>query len=79
MDLVGYDFPSVLVSMDDFAPVGLVLDIGGGGEGVIGQVVGKNVIAIDRRMDELQEAPDGPRKVVMDARHLGFPDQKFPL
>lgn len=78
MDLVGYDFPSVPISLEDFAPAGSVLDLGGGGEGVIGQAVGGSVIAIDRWMDELREAPDGFRKVMMDARHLGFPDQRFP-
>jgi len=44
------------------------LDIGGGGEGVIGQMKGKQVIAIDPNRRELEEAADGPLKIVMDAR-----------
>lgn len=54
-----------------------ILDIGGGGEGVIGQCYGDKVIAIDPSKAELEEAPDGPIKVVMDARKLGFLDNSF--
>lgn len=78
MDLVGYDFPQLEISLDDYEFTSPVLDIGGGGEGVIGQTAGQDVIAIDRRMDELLEAPEGPRKVMMDARRLGFTGDQFP-
>jgi ubiquinone/menaquinone biosynthesis C-methylase UbiE len=37
-------------------PVGRVIDIGGGGEGVIGQAGGARVVAIDRRVSEVHEA-----------------------
>jgi len=37
-------------------PVGRVIDIGGGGEGVIGQAGGARVVAIDRRVSEIHEA-----------------------
>lgn len=37
-------------------PEGSVLDIGGGGEGVIAQIGGARVIAIDKLMSEIQEA-----------------------
>jgi len=57
---------------------GYILDMGGGGEGVIGQLMGSRVVAIDCREDELIEAPDGPLKIVMDARHLTFLDGTFP-
>jgi ubiquinone/menaquinone biosynthesis C-methylase UbiE len=59
-----------------FAP-GLILDIGGGGEGIIGQLFGSRVVAIDRLARELEEAPAGPLKVVMDARELKFLDGSF--
>lgn len=36
-----------------------ILDIGGGGEGVIGLCCGIRVIAIDTRKDELEEALKG--------------------
>jgi ubiquinone/menaquinone biosynthesis C-methylase UbiE len=77
-DLRAYEFPELTFSFEGFDPATPVLDLGGGGEGVIGQAVGSGVIAIDRRMDELHEAADGPVKVVMDALHLGFPAASFP-
>lgn len=36
---------------------GSILDIGGGGEGVIGLLYGSQVTAIDNRQEELDEAP----------------------
>lgn len=78
MDLVGYDFPQLEIALDDYDFTGPVLDIGGGGEGVIGQLLGRDVIAIDQRMDELLETTDGHHKVMMDARRLGFEGQLFP-
>ncbi len=56
---------------------GRILDIGGGGEGVIGRVYGPQVTAIDISPEELAEAPEGFEKIVMDAGDLGFPDQSF--
>lgn len=56
---------------------GAILDIGGGGEGIIGRVYGRQVTAIDRLAEELAEAPDGPIKLVMDARSLAFCDGCF--
>lgn len=56
---------------------GSILDIGGGGEGVIGQIYGDNVIAIDNQQEELDEAPDCCQKRLMDATNLLFPDESF--
>lgn len=55
-----------------------ILDIGGGGEGVIGKVYGKDVIAIDIRKDELEETKNDALKIVMDATDLKFLDNSFP-
>ena len=65
------------VVVDDFDAAGFVLDIGGGGEGVIGRLKGKQVVAIDRSKRELKEAAAGPLKIVMDATDLQFLDQSF--
>ncbi len=54
-----------------------MLDIGGGGEGVIGQLASRQVIAIDLSARELLGAPDGPLKIVMDATDLKFLDGSF--
>jgi ubiquinone/menaquinone biosynthesis C-methylase UbiE len=65
------------VDLTDFFAPGLILDIGGGGEGVIGRLFGSRVVAIDPLQRELEEAPVGPLKVVMDARELKFLDGSF--
>ena len=56
---------------------GRILDIGGGGEGVIGRVYGAQVTAIDISPEELAEAPGGFEKLVMDAGNMTFPDESF--
>jgi len=70
-------FPPVTWLVKDFQHQGYILDVGGGGEGVIGQLKGRDVIAVDFRIDELIEAPEGPLKIVMDARELKFLDETF--
>ncbi|MFB0566640.1 MAG: class I SAM-dependent methyltransferase [Candidatus Aminicenantaceae bacterium] len=72
-----YRFEQQEVTVKDFDPEGYILDIGGGGEGVIGQLKGQQVIAIDISKRELEEAPPGPLKIVMDARDLKFLDNSF--
>jgi SAM-dependent methyltransferase len=68
-----------VVPVDDFPARGLILDIGGGGWGVIGQLKGRQVVAIDISDQELLEAPPGPLlKIIMDARRLQFLDNTFP-
>jgi ubiquinone/menaquinone biosynthesis C-methylase UbiE len=72
-----YVFEPVDLDVKDFASEGLILDIGGGGEGVIGRLKGKEVVAIDLLREELEEAAEGPLKMVMDARDLKFLDSSF--
>ncbi len=56
---------------------GSILDIGGGGEAVIGQVYGDKVTAVDNRQEELDEAPNCCTKLLMDAEELLFVDDSF--
>jgi len=72
-----YNFEQVKLEVKDFETDGFILDIGGGGEGVIGRLKGQDVVAIDLRKDELEEAVDGPLKIIMDARDLKFLDASF--
>ena len=65
------------VVVEDFAASGFILDIGGGGEGVIGQLKGERVVAIDPNKRELEEAAPGPMKIIMDAKDLQFLDGTF--
>jgi ubiquinone/menaquinone biosynthesis C-methylase UbiE len=71
--------PKLEVTIPDFPAEGLILDIGGGGEGVRAQAKGKQVVAIDLIKRELVDAPGEPLiKIVMDARDLKFLDNTFP-
>jgi len=70
-------FEKQRVVVEDFESSGFILDIGGGGEGIIGVLKGDRVIAIDFRERELEEAPEGPLKIIMDARDLQFLDGTF--
>jgi SAM-dependent methyltransferase len=66
------------VVLPDFPAQGLILDIGGGGEGVIAQLKGPQVVAVDLSKRELDDAPGQPLlKIVMDARDLKFVDASF--
>ena len=56
---------------------GSILDIGGGGEAVIGRIYRDKVTAVDNRQEELDEAPDCCSKKLMDATELLFPDDSF--
>ena len=70
-------FETQTVRVHDFESSGFILDIGGGGEGIIGILKGSHVIAIDLRKEELEEAPPGPLKILMDALDLQFLDGTF--
>ena len=72
-----YIYKLVKLEVKDFASDGMILDIGGGGEGVISRLKGKQVVAIDLHKDELDGIPDGSQKIVMDARALDFADDSF--
>jgi len=62
---------------DPFSDDDLILDLGGGGEGIIGRLRSRQVVALDIRRDELEESPPGPIKVIADARTLPFLDRSF--
>ncbi|QEE16770.1 class I SAM-dependent methyltransferase [Promethearchaeum syntrophicum] len=69
------------ITLDDFpCDKGWILDFGGGGEGVIGQIKESQVIAIDRRESELLEAIENGSKalpIIMDGKELKFLDNTF--
>jgi ubiquinone/menaquinone biosynthesis C-methylase UbiE len=54
-----------------------ILDLGGGGEGIIGLMKGRDVIAIDKRKDELEETTNESLKIVMDMKELNFLEDVF--
>ena len=66
------------IDLTDIKMEGRILDIGGGGEGIIGQFIGEQVIAIDPSKRELEEAPkSGALNIIMDAKDLKFLDNTF--
>ncbi len=56
---------------------GSILDIGGGGEGIIGRLYKSAVTAVDNMQEELDEAPSCCKKLLMDAAALDFADESF--
>jgi SAM-dependent methyltransferase len=63
--------------VDDFRAEGYILDIGGGGEGIIGRMKPDQTVAIDLYERELLEAPPGPLKIIMDATEMKFLNDHF--
>lgn len=66
-----------IVDLSHLTASGLVLDVGGGGEGIIGSVLGRQVISIDIHREELEETSNDALKLVMDARDMAFVDESF--
>jgi ubiquinone/menaquinone biosynthesis C-methylase UbiE len=66
-----------VISLSPLEVRGRVLDVCGGGEGIIGLLMGDQVVAIDLKREELEESAAGPLKIIMDARELGFLDGTF--
>ena len=58
------------VEMHPIETDGFILDIGGGGEGIISRLNGRQVVAIDPSSSELEETKNEGLKVVMDATDL---------
>ena len=77
LEIKHHVFPIVEWKLDHLDHKGMILDIGGGGEGVIGKLMGEKVIAIDFKKEELLEAAEGPLKIIMDARELKFLNESF--
>ena len=72
-----YHFEKQDLVVADFPAEGWILDIGGGGEGIIGRLKGSQVVAIDLYSWGLRRTPPGPLKLVMDATDLKFLDESF--
>jgi ubiquinone/menaquinone biosynthesis C-methylase UbiE len=72
-----YFIKNAKIQLLDFPTEGWVLDVGGGGEGIIGLLKKHSVISIDTKKSELEEAPGGPLKILMNAADLKFLDETF--
>jgi len=68
------------ITLEYIQTEGLILDIGGGGEGLVSRIVGSKVCAVDIRMSEIREAQiHGPPAnwFVGDGQALCFQDKVF--
>jgi ubiquinone/menaquinone biosynthesis C-methylase UbiE len=65
------------IEMNPIETDGFVLDIGGGGEGIIGKLNGRKVTAIDKRTDELEKTNNDSLKIVMDVTDMKFLPSSF--
>ena len=65
------------IEMEPIDAEGFILDIGGGGEGIIGRLNGREVVAIDLSSEELEETENDALKIVMDATDLRFVPSTF--
>jgi ubiquinone/menaquinone biosynthesis C-methylase UbiE len=72
-----YKVPMQKVDLRNVMLKGRILDIGGGGEGIIGHMKKNKVVAIDPSERELREARCGGLKIIMDVRMLKFLDCTF--
>jgi ubiquinone/menaquinone biosynthesis C-methylase UbiE len=58
---------------------GFILDLGGGGEGIIGKLNRSQVASIDKRPSELEESQNDALKIITDATNLKFLDNTFAI
>ena len=79
-DFIGKFTYSTEIQSIKLSPIktdGFILDIGGGGEGIIGKLNGKQVVAVDTSERELLGTQNEALKVVMDATDLKFLPESF--
>jgi len=72
--------PMQEITLEYIPTDGLIIDIGGGGEGLVSRIGGAKVCAVDIRMSEIREAQiHGPPSnwLVGDGQHLSFQDGVF--
>lgn len=68
------------IKLEDLTHRELILDIGGGGEGLVSRIAGNRVCAVDYRMSEIREAQihNPPAHwFVADGRYLPFKSNAF--
>lgn len=66
-----------VIDLAQLTAPGLVLDVAGGGEGIVGRALGRQVISIDISRPELEEVSNDALKLVMDAADMSFLDSSF--
>jgi ubiquinone/menaquinone biosynthesis C-methylase UbiE len=72
-----YSLPDNRVELPEINTEGRILDIGGGGKGIIGLLKGDRVVSIDPNRRELEETSNDSLLILMDACDLKFLDETF--
>ena len=75
-----YSTPIQKIALENISTEGPILDIGGGGEGLVSRIEGSRVCALDIRMSEIREAQiHGPPAnwLVGDGQALCFREETF--
>jgi ubiquinone/menaquinone biosynthesis C-methylase UbiE len=75
--LASYDTEVQTLEVSRIETDGFILDVGGGGEGIIGRLNGEQVVAIDTCRGELVDTRNEALKIVMDAADLKFLPRSF--
>jgi ubiquinone/menaquinone biosynthesis C-methylase UbiE len=74
--------PDQNINLRQLSGKGLILDIGGGGEGLVSRIEGERVCALDIRMSEIREAQihgHSSNWFVADGANLCFKDEVFDI
>jgi ubiquinone/menaquinone biosynthesis C-methylase UbiE len=77
-----YEPPLQEIQLERLEREGIIIDIGGGGEGLVSRIEGSRVYAVDIKMDEVREARiHGPPTnwVVADGGNLPFRKNMFDI
>jgi ubiquinone/menaquinone biosynthesis C-methylase UbiE len=81
-DSILKETPFLNITLEDLPDSGPILDIGGGGEGLVSRIGGSNVCVVDYRISEIREAQihGAPANwIVADGCCLPFKDDIFNL
>ena len=77
-----YEPPVQIIHLEKIERRGIIIDIGGGGEGLVSRIEGSRVFAVDIQMDEIREAGihDPPSNwFVADGMNLPFRNEMFDI
>jgi len=81
-NLSRFEVPQQEITLNRIPGTGWIIDIGGGGEGLVSRIEGTRVCALDIRMSEIQEARihDPPANwFACDGQRLCFKDNSFQI
>ncbi len=82
MDERIYEPPIQKIKLEALPDTGTIIDVGGGGDGLVSRIAGKRVCAVDINIDKIREAriyEQGANWFNCDGRNLCFEDHVFDI